>query len=316
MKILVTGGAGFIGSHLASRLLATGHRIVVVDNLSTGGLENIPEGAEFLNLDLSYPDFPSRLPADVDAVCHLAAQSAGAVSAEKPYYDLQANAASTLLLSRWCLEKGIYRFLYTSSMAVYGNVNCSPVSEDTPCFPISYYGISKLTSEHLLRLASEEGLSVTCFRIFTAYGPGQDLSNLKQGMVSIYLAYLLKGESIPVTGSLDRFRDLIYIDDIVDALEKAVEQPETPSRIYNLGSGYPTTVRQLLAAWKTVLGLPADYPVKELSGSHSDQFGLYGDISNLKRDLSFMPQIGLQEGLHKMAAWAKSQQSPCTHRNG
>ena len=242
MKVMVTGGAGFIGSHLTHRLLQKGHAVVIVDNLSSGRMENVPSGAQFLYADISRPDFLEQLPIDVDAVCHLAAQSAGIISAERPYYDLQANAGSTLLLTRWCLKHGIPRFVYASSMAVYGDVDVSPVREETPCVPTAYYGISKLTSEHVLRLAAREGLKVTAFRIFTSYGPGQDLGNLKQGMVSIYLAYLLRGVPVPVTGSLDRFRDIIYIDDVVNAWEKAVERSETPSQVYNLASGKRTTV--------------------------------------------------------------------------
>jgi len=310
MKIMVTGGAGFIGSHLAKRLLDVGHTVVVVDNLSTGRLVNIPEGAGFLKLDLTCPDFPSELPTDINVVCHLAAQSAGAVSAERPYYDLQANAASTLLLSRWCLEKGVRRFVYASSMAVYGKIDHSPVREETPCFPISYYGVTKLTAEHFLRMAEREGLKVTSFRIFTAYGPGQDLSNLRQGMVSIYLAYFLKGGAVPVTGSLDRFRDLIYIDDIVDAWQKAVEKPETSSQVYNLGSGRPTTVRELLASLKHALGLKPDYPVEELPGSPSDQFGLFADVSKLEGELECMARTKLVHGLRKMVAWVEQKKNP------
>ena len=135
MKVMVTGGAGFIGSHLAHRLLQKGHGVVIVDNLSSGRKENVPSGAHFLYADVSRPDFLEQLPIEVDAVCHLAAQSAGTISAERPYYDLQANAGSTLLLTRWCLKHGIQRFVYASSMAVYGNVDVSPVREETPCVP-------------------------------------------------------------------------------------------------------------------------------------------------------------------------------------
>jgi UDP-glucose 4-epimerase len=305
MRIIVTGGAGFIGSHLVRRLLAGGHSVAVVDNLSTGRRDNVPDGADFRYADVSRPDCLAQLPADADAICHLAAQSAGAVSAERPYYDLEANAGSTLLLSRWCLEHGVKRFLYASSMAVYGNPDRSPATEDTPCVPTAYYGVSKLTSEHLLRLAAREGLNVTAFRMFTAYGPGQDLGNLKQGMVSIYLAYLLRGVPVPVTGSLDRFRDIIYIDDIVDAWQAAVERPETPSLVYNLGSGRPTTVRELLAHEKVAVGLPADHPVQELPGSPADQFGVFADISKIRRDLGFIPRVGLADGLAHMVAWAR-----------
>ena len=306
MKILVTGGAGFIGSHLSRRLLQSGHRVVIVDNLSTGRRENIPQGAEFLKLDLTQPDVCGRLPNGFDAVCHLAAQSAGAISAERPYYDLQANAGATLLLSRWCLEKGIPRFVSASSMAAYGNTEKPLVSEETPCVPASYYGASKLATEHILRLASREGLSVTIFRIFTVYGPGQDLGNLKQGMVSIFLAYLLKGVTVPVTGSFEPFRDFICVDDVVTAWQMAVERPSTPSLVYNLGSGKPTTVRELLASLKQAFALPQDYPVKELPGSATDQFGIYANISKLEKEVGWRPQIPLDEGLKVMVAWAKS----------
>ena len=119
---------------------------------------------------------------------------------------------ATLLLVRWCLARGIKRFLYASSMAVYGD-GAAPMEEDAPCVPKSHYGVSKLTSEHLLRLAAQQGISCTSFRMFSVYGPGQNLENLKQGMVSIYLAYMLRGVSVPVTGSLERIRDFIYIDD-------------------------------------------------------------------------------------------------------
>ena len=304
MRILVTGGAGFIGSHLAKRLLEAGHKVIVVDDLSTGSRDNVPEGAELLVLDLSRPESLSRLPDDVAAVCHLAAQSAGAVSAEQPYYDLMANAGSTLLLSRWCLERGIGRFVYASSMAVYGDEVESPVGEDARCVPKSYYGASKLAAEHVLRLAAPEGLNVTVFRIFTAYGPGQNLRNLKQGMVSIYLAYLLRGVAVPVTGSLDRFRDLIYVDDVVEAWRRAVETRATPRLVYNLGTGRGTTVRELLQALARACDLPADHPVEELPGSPSDQFGLFADVSAVSFDLDVAPPTRLEDGLQRMVSWA------------
>ena len=307
MRVLVTGGAGFIGSHLADALVKAGHSVVVVDNLSTGKRENIPSHAEFLELDLVRSDFLDSLPSgDFDAVCHLAAQSSGPASAEMPYYDLQVNAASTLLLSRWCLQRAVSRFLYASSMAIYGNAESVPVKEDAPCIPRSYYGISKLASEHLLRLAAAEGLRVTNLRMFSVYGPGQNLGNLKQGMASIYLAYLLRGVEVPVTGSFERFRDLVYIDDVVDAWLRALVLPVTPAEAYNIGSGRPTTVRELLTALLKAMDLPSDYPIRELPGSISDQFGLYANISAAHRDLQWQPTVLLSDGLKRMVAWARS----------
>lgn len=306
MRVLVTGGAGFIGSALSRRLLAEGHAVAVVDNLSTGKRANVPPEAEFVEYDLTRADCIDHLPSGkFDAVCHLAAQTSGPASIEMPYYDLQANAASTLLLSRWCLKNSIPRFLYASSMVLYGNKLSSPVEEDAIPEPISYYGVSKLASEHMLRLASLEGLNVTSFRMFSVYGPGQNLGNLKQGMVSIFLAYLLRGEEVPVTGSLERFRDFIYIDDVVNAWVSALQLPRTKSAVYNLGTGKQTTIRELLAALISVMGLPKEYPIREMEGSAFDQFGLSADSTRIRSDLNWQPNTNLLDGLREMVAWAR-----------
>jgi UDP-glucose 4-epimerase len=145
--------------------------------------------------------------------------------------------------------------------------------------------------------------------MFSVYGPGQNLSNLKQGMVSIYLAYLLRGVEVPVTGSLERFRDFVYIDDVVDVWLLALTLPVTPAATYNIGSGRPTTVRALLTALFEALDLPPNHPIRELPGSVSDQFGLYADISAAQRDLRWRPTVSFKEGLKRMTEWARSQSS-------
>ena len=308
MKVIVTGGAGFIGSHLVKRLLNLGHEVVLIDNFSSGNRDNVPPGTDCMEIDLSETDFITKLPnGNYDAVCHLAAQSAGALSAANPLYDLQTNAMSTLLLSRWCIDQGISRFLYASSMVAYGNSDKSPVSEDELCVPRSYYGVSKLTSEHLLRLAGVDGLNVTCFRMFSVYGPGQDLGNVKQGMVSIFLSYMLRGVEVPVTGSLERFRDFVYVEDVVDAWVSALDMPHTPKQSYNVGSGLGTSVRDLLSSLIGALNLSSDYPIRELEGNLSDQFGLYADISDTMNDLGWKPQTSLDDGLRLMVDWARTQ---------
>jgi UDP-glucose 4-epimerase len=308
MRVLITGGAGFIGSALAHQLLAEGHSVAVVDNLSTGRQANVPREAEFIEYDLARADCLEHLPSGkFDAVCHLAAQTSGPASIDIPYDDLQANAASTLLLSRWCLKNSIPRFVYASSMVLYGNELSSPVDEQAAPKPISYYGVSKLASEHLLRLASLEGLNVTSFRMFSVYGPGQNLGNLKQGMVSIFLAYLLRGEYVPVTGSLERFRDFIYIDDVVDAWMRALKLPGTAHPVYNLGSGIPTTVRELLGALIDAMKLSPEHPIRELPGSSFDQFGLYANVKLAGSDLQWRPAVKLMDGLRRMVDWARSE---------
>ena len=308
MKIIVTGGAGFIGSHLVKRLLNLGHEVVLIDNFSSGNRDNVPPGINCMEIDLSETDFITKLPnGNYDAVCHLAAQSAGALSAANPLYDLQTNAMSTLLLSRWCIDQGISRFLYASSMVAYGNSDKSPVSEDELCVPRSYYGVSKLTSEHLLRLAGVDGLNVTCFRMFSVYGPGQDLGNVKQGMVSIFLSYMLRGVEVPVTGSLERFRDFVYVEDVVDAWVSALDMPHTHKQSSIVGSGHGTSVRDLLSSLISALNLSSDYPIRELEGNLSDQFGLYADISDTMNDLGWKPQTSLDDGLRSMVDWARTE---------
>ncbi len=305
---LVTGAAGFIGSHLTKRLLSQGCQVFATDNLATGSRSNIPNGCQFIELDLSRPDFVKRLPSQqFDFVCHLAAQSSGPASAQMPHADLQANASSTLLLSRWCIQNAIKRFVYASSMAIYGNQEKLPANEESVCKPISYYGISKLTSENMLRIAQSEGLESTCFRMFSVYGPGQNLANRKQGMLSIFLAYLLEGVPVPVTGTLDRFRDFVYIEDVIDAWISALKMPRTPRLAYNLGSGEPTAVKKLLRLLISALGLPADHEILAQENSASDQFGLYADINAAREDLEWTPQTKFSDGITKMVEWAKTE---------
>lgn len=305
--VLVTGGAGFIGSCLARRLLAEGHEVVVVDNLTSGVGENVPSGADWVEGDIGRPETIAALPnRRFDAVCHLAAQSSGAVSMEKPVYDMQTNAVSTVLLARWCSERGVKRMVYASSMAVYGNPPVSPVSEEAATKPVSYYGVSKLTSEHVLRLAADAGVATTAFRMFNVYGPGQNLANLRQGMASIYLAYLLKGAEVPVTGSVDRFRDFVYIDDVIDAWMAVLARSETPSPIYNLGSGVPTTVKVLLGMLVQACGLPENHPIRAMESPAGDQFGLFADCRKAEAELGWRARVSLAEGLARMVDWAKA----------
>jgi UDP-glucose 4-epimerase len=306
-EVLITGGAGFIGSALARALIAQGTGVCVVDNLSTGKRENIPPDAEFLQLDVSDPGFIEHLPGrQFAAVCHLAAQSSGELSGHDPLYDVRTNALATLLLSRWCARRGIRRFVYASSMAIYGNPTHLPVSESQPCVPMSFYGISKWASENYLRLAERDGLSSTSLRMFSVYGPGQNMQNLKQGMASIFMAYVARGVEVPVTGSLRRFRDFVYVDDVVEAWLSALALASTPSAAYNVGSGQPVTVRGLLDELLKAMRLPSDYPVAERAGSAADQFGLYADVQLIQRDLGWRADTPLATGLGLMADWVRN----------
>jgi len=307
MRVLITGGAGFIGSALAHRLLRDGHDVVIVDNLSTGRRENLPRGARFVEADLGDHAALAAMPSDrFDAVAHLAAQSSGAIGQVEPYADMRVNVGATLLLAQWCRKQGVPRFVFTSSMTVYGHGNREPVDETSPVLPISYYGAAKLAAETYLRLASAEGLNVTSFRLYNVYGRGQNLGNLYQGMASIYLAYLLKRVPVPVTGRLDRYRDFVHVDDVVAVLADSLIRPATPSAIYNIGTGRKTTVREILDLLIEALGLPPDHPVDEQSGSPSDVFGSIANVRRAEAELGWSPRVALKDGIGDMVAWARA----------
>lgn len=306
MRAIVTGGAGFIGSHLAKRLLAEGWEVLVLDNLSSGFRHNVPEGAKFKWLDLTNEDCIVELPKEgVDVVFHLASHVGQELSFERPLFDLRANAISTMILLKWCLEKKVEKFVFASSMNVYGNPPEEKVSEATPVSPPSPYAVGKISSEYLCRIYQNFGLNSTSLRLFNVYGPGQDMSNMKQGMASIFMTYVARGEPILVRGSKDRFRDFIYVPDVVDAFFRCMDK-RANGKIYNVSTGKKTFVWQLLNEITKAFGHdPEKYPITFGEGTPQDQFGIYGDSTLLQNDLSWQPKIKLEEGIPEMAKWVK-----------
>jgi UDP-glucose 4-epimerase len=301
--VLVTGGAGFIGSRVAKSLIADGHDVMVVDDLSTGERSNVPAGASFVELDLSKDDGVARLPdAPWAGILHLAGQSSGKRSFDDPLRDFDANARSTLLLAQWANEHDVPLLVHASSMGVYGMGAREPISEEMPAEPISYYGASKLAAEQALALAAKTGLRTCSLRMFNVYGAGQDLENLDQGMVSIYLAYVLRGETVVVRGSLDRVRDLVHVDDVVEAWKLALARPVTGA--LNVGSGTGTRVDELLKQIFRACGVEDDYPVVEHSGTPGDAHTTVADIDRARRLLGWTPQVALEDGLREFVAGA------------
>ena len=260
-RALVTGGAGFIGSHLAHALSAEGWGVDVVDDLSSGRAANVPPECELIELDLGERGATARLPKlRYDVICHLAGQSSGEKSFDDPERDLDANTRSTVALAAWARERGVPLLVQASSMGVYGDVRSHPVGEDTPPRPCSFYGASKLAAEHALAIAPDvRGVSL---RMFSIYGPGQDLTEMRQGMVSIFLAMALRGEPIEVRGPLDRVRDFVFIEDCVEAWLRALSSTEAHGP-FNVGTGVGTTIRSLLEQMLELLG-DADHPVVEV----------------------------------------------------
>jgi UDP-glucose 4-epimerase len=298
--IMVTGGAGFIGSHLATHLIRLGHQVTVLDDLSTGKLENIPPEAAFIRLDLGQrQEYGKIAPLRADAVFHLAGQSSGEASFADPWKDCRSHVLSTFWLLEWCRMKQVDRFIYASSMSTYGEPRYLPVDENHPQQPLTFYAAGKIAAEAYVKLYQTLGVNTTIFRLFSVYGPGQNLENQQQGMVSIYLSYLLADEPIVVKGSQDRFRDFIYIDDVVHAWLAAWENQASYGNIYNLASGAKTTVADLLTALKNAAGRP-DFPVICEDNTPGDQHGVVGDNGRVSRDLHWRPKTDLPTGLSTM----------------
>lgn len=299
--VLISGVAGFIGSHVARRFCAEGHRVFGVDDLSGGNIRNVPAGIEFLQLDLTSAADVARLPRECRRILHLAGQSSGEISFDDPVADLHKNTVSTLNLIRYGLENQVERMIYASSMSVYGPAPDAPVEEIRCCAPLSCYGVGKLAAEGYLRVYGRR-LPAVALRMFNVYGPGQDLRNLRQGMVSIYLAQALASASIEVKGSLERFRDFIYIDDVVEAWWRAASYSAAAGQTLNVGTGVRTTVATLLEAICALIPGATHFVHGSTPG---DQSGIYADTRRLSQCLELTQFTPLAEGLKKFAAWAR-----------
>lgn len=302
---LVTGGAGFIGSCLSRDLLNEKQSVYIIDNLTTGYRENIPQGAIFIEGFCEDEKILSQLKGVCfDAIFHIAGQSSGEVSYDNPVLDMQANVQSTLVLIKFALENGCKNFIYASSMSVYGDAAILPVNEQFETSPKSFYAVGKLASEHYLRVYRQFGIKTIALRLFNVYGEGQNLTNLRQGMASIYLAQALRSGKILVKGSPERFRDFIHISEVVAAFKKAKEQ-SIPSGIYNVCRGDKVTVAEILKLINSSLEKPVS--IEFIEGTPGDQFGIYGSPIHFEKTFGLKSKISFSQGMTEMIAWAKKQ---------
>lgn len=300
---LVTGGAGFIGSALIKRLIANGHKVVCVDNLTTGHKKNIPDGADFYYGNCQDVEIYSKIPSiQYNGIFHIAGQSSGEVSFDNPVYDLRSNVESTLHLLKFAQKVNCNRFIYASSMSVYGDYLTGPVAETAATNTKSFYAIGKLTSEKYLLLYEQYGIHSTSLRFFNVYGPGQNLSNLRQGMASIYLAQILTKNHIVVHGDANRFRDFIYIDDVVEACLLCLSRPQSHGKTINIASGIKTTVSELIN--KLINSVKKEVTVEYSGNTPGDIYGSFADVTLAKQILNFSYQYDLDNGLRKMVKWA------------
>tara|TARA_Y100000590_G_C15724887_1_gene1014850 strand:- start:1573 stop:2325 length:753 start_codon:yes stop_codon:yes gene_type:complete len=241
--------------------------------------------------------------AQFDAIFHIAGQSSGEISFENPIYDLNANTLSTLLLLKYAKEYHCKKFIYASTMSVYGDQPDSPVKESAKNNPLSFYAIGKIASENYMKLFVDFGMTNTALRLFNTYGPGQNMENLNQGMVSIFLEQAFSSKRIIIKGDKNRFRDYVFIDDVVDAFIKAEAFDDDKYRVINIGTGIRTTVNELLG--KMISMLPYEITVKFVESTLGDIHGIYADVSLANSSLDWVYTHNIDEGLKLMLNWRK-----------
>ena len=314
MRVVVTGGAGFIGSHVAEALLAQGDEVAVLDDLSNGRLQDVPEGAIFVEGDVRQEsDVDAAFEAlggQVDAVCHLAGQASTFRSFDSPTWDMSVNGLGTARMLEAAHRHGTRKFVFASSMTTYGDPPGLPVLEDMPCLPISFYGVTKWAAERSVSLAAIEagwGMRSVSFRMFNVYGERQSLTNPYQGVLGIFLGNVLRGEQIRIFGDGEQSRDFVYVRDVARAWVTAATDPPPGATVVNLGTQTRTTINQL---WRSAVrscgGDPDAWPVSYGDRRVGDQRHMVADNSAAREALGWTPEVSLEQGMAATVAWAKA----------
>lgn len=303
-NVLLTGVAGFIGSSLATTFLKKGYSITGIDNLKTGYIDNIPQDVIFVNGDCADPatyENAEIKKEKFDIIVHMAGQSSGEVSFDDPCLDLSDNCLSTLRLLEFARTISCKKLIFASSMSVYGEVKEGHINETHSTQPLSMYAVGKLASESYLRLFERYNIDSVSLRLFNIYGPGQNMSNLRQGMASIYLAQALDLGKIEVKGKPNRFRDLVFIDDVVRVIGEFMDRNFKGSEVYNVCTGIKTEVTELVDVIKNTLG-DESLPVSYIEGTPGDQFGIVGDNSKLRSYIGDIEFTDLETGISKFVS--------------
>ncbi|MBD8149747.1 NAD-dependent epimerase/dehydratase family protein [Pseudomonas fluorescens] len=257
--VLITGGAGFIGSHLVDALLAKGYSVRVLDNLSTGKRTNLPldnPRVQLVQGDVADAELLAQVVIGASAVVHLAAVASVQASVDDPVSTHQSNFIGTLNICEAMLKAGVKRVVYASSAAVYGNNGeGASIDEETTKAPLTPYASDKLASEHYFDFyRRQHGLEPVIFRFFNIFGPRQDPSSPYSGVISIFSERVQQGLPIAVFGDGEQTRDFMYVEDLVDVLVQAIELPTVPAGAINVGWNHATTLRQVLQALEQVVG--------------------------------------------------------------
>ena len=302
MNILVTGGAGFIGSNLVDRLVEEGHKVVVIDNLSTGKTENVHSKANFYKLDICDKKIRDIFKSEkIEVVYHKAAQIDVQKSIEDPIFDGKVNILGTINVLEACKKTNVKKIIYPSSAAVYGEPKYLEIDENHPISPISYYGISKFTPENYIKTYSEfYDIDYTIFRYSNAYGIRQDPKG-EGGVIAIFMDKLFRGKSPTIFGDGSATRDFIYVEDIVEANIKALDRGS--KEVFNIGTGVATSINELFYIMKEIMDV--DVKVKYGKERGGDIKNSFFNIDKAKEKLNWIPKYRLEEGLYKTIKYYK-----------
>ncbi|HLA16053.1 MAG TPA: NAD-dependent epimerase/dehydratase family protein [Candidatus Limnocylindrales bacterium] len=305
-RVLVTGGAGFVGGAVTRRILELGAEVTVLDDLFTGRAEAVPSAVRFVEGSVTDADLVAELVTGAALVFHMAARNIIA-STKNPRDDFLTNIGGTLNVLLAARDAGSTRVVYTGSTSVYGNPRSIPLNEDDTIVPLSPYAVSKLSGEHYcLAFYESYGLPVSVVRYSNVYGEGQRPDNPYCGVVAKFFAAASEGLPLQVHGDGEQTRDFTYIDDAVDATLMAALSPRAEGEVFNVGTGIETSINQLARRVGEAVGRPVTI-------DHIDR----RDIDNIRRRvvsiekarrmLRWTPQVTLEEGLLMTAAWLESE---------
>jgi nucleoside-diphosphate-sugar epimerase len=305
---LVTGGAGFIGSHLAEELLRRGHHVRIVDSLITGKRRNLDHltAADFLEGDLAEPGVAERAVAGVDFVLHQAAIPSVPRSVKDPVTSNRANITASLNLLVAARDAGVKRLVYAGSSSAYGNTPTLPKREDMATGPLSPYALQKLVVEQYCRMFTQlYGLETVTTRYFNVFGPRQDPGSPYSGVISLFATALLEGRQPIIYGDGEQTRDFTYVANVVDGVLRAAEAPGVAGQMMNLATGGRISLNDLLKTMNGILGtnIAAVYREPRAGDVRDSQ----ADITRARALLGYTPLVDLEEGLRRTLDWCRTE---------